>query len=123
MTSARSRCAKPKAYDPAMCKGRGDHTVDEPPLHPVDKRFACASPPVGKIGRQKLFDQQSMEADQEKRRRLVWEIDKRLQEDVARPIIFHIRAATCWQPYVNGITIMVNSIFNGWRFEDVWLAR
>ena len=72
---------------------------------------------------EKLFDQQSMEADQEKRRRLVWEIDKRLQEDVARPIIYHLRSATCWQPYVKGITIMANSIFNGWRFEDVWLTR
>jgi peptide/nickel transport system substrate-binding protein len=71
----------------------------------------------------KAVRQQSMEADQENRRPLVWEIDKRLQEDVARPIIFHIRAATCWQPNVNGITIIVNSICNGWRFEDLWLAR
>jgi hypothetical protein len=23
----------------------------------------------------------------------------------------------------HGITIMVSGIFNGWRFEDVWLAR
>ena len=30
---------------------------------------------------QKMFEQQSMEADQEKRKRLVWEIDRRLQED------------------------------------------
>ncbi len=72
---------------------------------------------------EKLFEQQSMEANQEKRRRLVWEIDRRLQEDVARPIIYHIRSGTCWQPYVKGATMMVNSIFNGWRFEDVWLAR
>jgi peptide/nickel transport system substrate-binding protein len=72
---------------------------------------------------EKLFNQQSMEADQEKRRGLVWEIDKRLQEDVARPIIYHIRSSTCWQPYVKGIAMMVNSIFNGWRFEDAWLAR
>jgi peptide/nickel transport system substrate-binding protein len=72
---------------------------------------------------EKLFEQQSIEADQEKRRRLVWEIDKRLQEDVAHPIIFHIRSGTCRQPYVKSITMMVNSIFNGWRFEDTWLAR
>jgi peptide/nickel transport system substrate-binding protein len=31
-----------------------------------------------------LFDQQSAELDPEKRKELVWEIDKRLQEDVAR---------------------------------------
>jgi hypothetical protein len=24
-------------------------------------------------------------------------------------------------PRVHGITVMVNSIFNGWRFEDAWL--
>ena len=71
----------------------------------------------------KLLDQQSMERDQEKRRHLVWEIDKRLQEDGARPILFHNRFATCWHPQVKGLTIMVNSLFNGWRMEDVWLER
>ena len=64
-----------------------------------------------------------MERDQEKRRRLVWEIDKKLQEDGARPILFHNRFATCWQPQLKGLTIMVNSLFNGWRMEDVWLER
>ncbi len=57
----------------------------------------------------------------EKRRKLVWEIDKKLQEDGARPIIYHFRAATCWQPKVKGLTVMVNSRYNGWRFEDLWL--
>ena len=71
----------------------------------------------------KLFDQQSMERDQEKRRHLVWEIDKKLQEDGARPILFHNRFATCWQPHLKGLTIMVNSLFNGWRMEDVWLEK
>ena len=38
------------------------------------------------------FDEQSEMADQEKRKKLVWEIDKKLQEDGARPIIFqHMR--------------------------------
>jgi peptide/nickel transport system substrate-binding protein len=71
----------------------------------------------------KLFDQQSMEQDQQKRRHLVWEIDKKLQEDGARPILFHNRFATCWQPHLKGQTIMVNSLFNGWRMEDVWLDK
>jgi hypothetical protein len=35
-----------------------------------------------------------METDQEKRKRLVWEIDRRLQEDQARPIVYHLRFAT-----------------------------
>ncbi len=62
-------------------------------------------------------------SDQEKRKKLVWEIDKKLQEDLARPIIFHELAATCMQPYVKGLTVMVNSIYNGWRMEDVWLDK
>jgi peptide/nickel transport system substrate-binding protein len=70
---------------------------------------------------QKMFEQQSMESDQAKRKRLVWEIDRRLQEDQARPVIYHLRFATCWQPRVKGLRMMVNSVFNGWRFEDVWL--
>jgi peptide/nickel transport system substrate-binding protein len=71
----------------------------------------------------KKFDEQSMMSDQEKRKKLVWEIDKKLQEDGARPIIFQTVNATCWQPQVKGLTMMVNSIYNGWRFEDVWLDR
>ncbi len=71
----------------------------------------------------KEFDRQSAETDQEKRKKLVWEIDRKLQEDGARPIILHNIAATCWQPRVKGLTMMVNSIYNGWRMEDVWLDR
>jgi peptide/nickel transport system substrate-binding protein len=72
---------------------------------------------------EKLFVQQSTEADQEKRKKLVWEIDRRLQEDGARPIIYQYDLATCRYPRVHGITLMVNSIFNGWRFEDAWLEH
>ena len=71
----------------------------------------------------KLIDQQSIEADQERRKKLVWEIERKLAEDGARPIIFYDRRATCWQPYVKGLTIMVNSIANGARMEDVWLDK
>ncbi len=70
-----------------------------------------------------LFEAQSQEVDREKRLKMVWEIDRKLQEDIARPIIAHNRAAGCWQPHVKGVTIHVNSIYNGWRFEDVWLDR
>jgi peptide/nickel transport system substrate-binding protein len=71
----------------------------------------------------KLIDRQSIEADTQKRKQLVWEIERKLAEDGARPIIFYDRRATCRQPYVKGWTVMVNSIFNGWRFEDVWLDQ
>jgi len=72
---------------------------------------------------EQLFDRQSREPDQEKRKQLVWEIDQRLQQEGARPIIYYSRGATCWQPYVKGLTTMANSIYNGWRMEDVWLDK
>jgi peptide/nickel transport system substrate-binding protein len=53
----------------------------------------------------------------------VWEIERRLAEDGARPIIFYNRFAYCWQPPVKGWTMMVNSIINNWRMEDVWLDK
>jgi peptide/nickel transport system substrate-binding protein len=71
----------------------------------------------------KLIDQQSIEPNQEKRRQLVWEIERRLTEDGARPLIFFGRGGNCWDPAVKNLTIMVNSIYNGWRMEDVWLDK
>ena len=53
----------------------------------------------------------------------MWAIERKLAEDGARPIIFYSRRGTCWQPWVKGLTIMVNSIFNGNRLEDVWLDK
>jgi peptide/nickel transport system substrate-binding protein len=72
---------------------------------------------------EKLFDRQSAETDQGKRKKLVWEIERKLAEDGARPIIFYNRFAYCWQPPVKGWTMMVNSIINNWRMEDVWLDK
>ena len=71
----------------------------------------------------KLIDQQSAEQDREKRKKLVWQIEKILADDVARPIIGYNVANTCWDPKVKGIVLQVNSIYNGWRFEDVWLDK
>ena len=72
---------------------------------------------------EKVFDEQSMEADQEQRKRLVWEIDRKLQEDGARPMIYYDTGATCWRSYVKGLTIMVNGMYNGYRMEDVCLDK
>jgi len=72
---------------------------------------------------QKLFDQQSQMTDVAKRKKLVWEIDKKLQDDVARPILFYARSGTCWKPSVKNMTIMSNSSYNGYRYEDVWLDK
>jgi peptide/nickel transport system substrate-binding protein len=71
----------------------------------------------------KLIEQQSIEGDEGRRKQLVWAIERKLAEDGVRPIIFYTRAGSCRQPYVKGMTLMVNSIFNSWRMEDVWLDR
>jgi peptide/nickel transport system substrate-binding protein len=71
----------------------------------------------------KLVDRQSAESDTEKRKRLVWEIERKLAEDDARPILFYPRGANCWRPELKGLTIQANSIYNGWRFEDLWLDK
>src|SRR5438067_11724821 len=98
--------------------------VDDPDQQ-FYENYACGSAPnySGYCNPEldKKFNEQSVMSDQDKRKRLVWEIDRKLQEDAARPIIFHDIFATCWQPEVKGQTMMVNSIYNGWRMEDVCL--
>jgi len=71
----------------------------------------------------KLIDQQSMEPNQEKRRQLVWEIERKLVEDEAKPLLFFTRGGICKDPKVKNQTTMVNSIYNGWRMEDVWMEN
>ena len=71
----------------------------------------------------KLIEQQSREGDTERRKPLLWAIERKLAEDGARPIIFYNRGGSCWEPHVKGLTIMVNSLSNNWRMEDVWLDK
>ena len=71
----------------------------------------------------KLVDRQSAESDIEKRKRLVWEIERKLAQDDARPILFYPAAAHCRKPEVKGYVAMVNSIYNDSRFEDLWLDK
>jgi len=71
----------------------------------------------------KLVDRQSAESNIEKRKKIVWEIEKKLIEDDARPILFYTKAANCRMPRLKGLTTMVNSNYNSWRFEDLWLDR
>jgi peptide/nickel transport system substrate-binding protein len=71
----------------------------------------------------KLVDQQSMESDLAKRKDLVWQAERKLAEAMFRPVLFYPAGAGCWQPDVKGFTMMTNSIYNGWRMEDVWLDK
>ncbi|WP_439610479.1 ABC transporter substrate-binding protein [Reyranella sp.] len=72
---------------------------------------------------ERLFEAQSSELDVEKRRQLVWDLEARLLADSARPPLMWNRAATCWQPYVQGFVPQTNSSYNGFRFEEVWIDR
>jgi len=100
--------------------------VDDPDQH-FYENYACDSIRnyTGYCNREveALFDEQSSTADQEKRRSIVWAIDRKLQEDMARPTLYHSVAMGCWHPHVQNYTIQVNSIYNGWRFEDLWLDQ
>ena len=114
---------------------RGDYSVglnltaaalDDPDVN-FYENYACGSernytgycnPAVDK-----LIDRQSQETDLGKRRALVWEVERKLAQDVARPVIMQGVAGLCWQPYVRGFVLHHNGIYNNWRFEDVWLDK
>ena len=91
------------------------------------ENYACGSlrnyPGYCNKALEEAFVAQSQESDIEKRKKLVWDIERRLAEDVARPIIFHGQAAMCMHPYVKNLSVMTNSIYNGWRWEDVWMDK
>jgi peptide/nickel transport system substrate-binding protein len=71
----------------------------------------------------KLIDQQSLETDPAKRKQIVWQIERKIAEAYFRPGIFFPAGASCRQPHLKGWTRMTNSIYNEWRFEDVWLDK
>ena len=72
---------------------------------------------------EELLDRQSQEADIAKRKALVWEIERKLAEDVVNPLVFHNVGNNCWHPHVKGYVPQQNSVFNRWRLEDGWLDR
>jgi peptide/nickel transport system substrate-binding protein len=100
--------------------------VDDPDQQ-FYENYACGSPRnyTGYCNPEleRLFDRQSAEADEGRRKKLVWQIEQKLAEDGARPIIFYNRFAYCWQPQVKDWTMMANTIINNWRMEDVWLDK
>ncbi len=71
---------------------------------------------------QKLFEAQSAQAELTKRMALVHEIDARLQTDVARPVLAYRPEYFITAPYVKNL-IAHQSIYNHWRFQEVWLNK
>ena len=99
-------------------------SLDDPDQH-FAENYGCGSPRnFNGYCDPKLTEMiaaQSQERDVEKRHALVRDIERKLAGEVVRPIFSHTVAAACQQSRVHGLTIMVNSIYNGWRFEDLWL--
>ncbi|HEV8311408.1 MAG TPA: ABC transporter substrate-binding protein [Methylomirabilota bacterium] len=70
----------------------------------------------------RLIDLQSQELDRDKRRTLVWEIQKRLEADVARPMLgWRNEYFTQW-PYVRNL-VPHHSLYNYGRMQEVWMDR
>ena len=71
---------------------------------------------------ERLIDQQSQELDRAKRLKLVWEIQRKLEADVARPMLgWRNEYFTRW-PYVKNL-IPHNSLYTYARMQEVWLDR
>jgi peptide/nickel transport system substrate-binding protein len=70
----------------------------------------------------RLMDLQSQELDHDKRVKLVWEIQKRLELDVARPMLGWRREYFTQWPYVRNL-VPHPSLYNWGRMQDVWLDK
>jgi peptide/nickel transport system substrate-binding protein len=100
--------------------------VDDPDVNFVEN-YTCrsernynhyCSPEVDR-----LIAEQSKETDLARRKSIVWQIERKLAEDVARPVIYYQRQANCWYPHVKGLVLHENSMYNGARYEDIWLDK
>jgi len=101
-------------------------SVDDPDATLVES-YACGSEyNYSKYCNPKLdrmLADQSSERDIEKRKTMVWEIERFLAEENVRPVLYHGRTAQCRQPYVKGHVRAANSIYSNWRHEQVWLDK
>ena len=70
----------------------------------------------------KLIDLQSQELDSGKRVKLVWEIQRKLEADVARPMLSWRKEYFAQWPYVKNL-VPHNALYNYGRMQDVWLDR
>ena len=70
----------------------------------------------------KLIEQQSQEIDQTKRLALVWQIQKKLEEDAARPTMGWRTDRFAHYPYVKNL-ILNQVTYNCCRLQEVWLDK
>jgi len=101
-------------------------SVDDPDGNIVEN-YACGSErnysQYCNADVEKLLAAQSSEMDKDKRKKIVWDIERILAEDVARPTLQFSVAGNCWQPYVRGYVPHDNSQYNYVGFEQVWLDK
>jgi len=50
-------------------------------------------------------------------------LELKLQQDIARPILYQQLSTACRQPYVKGYVQSFNGIYTHNRLEDVWLDK
>ncbi len=90
------------------------------------ENFACGSPRnyTDYCDEQvmKMIEQQSQELDPKKRLQMVWDIQKKLEEDGARPMMgWRIDYFAHW-PHVKNL-VPHQSIYNYGRMQEVWLDK
>jgi len=99
--------------------------VDDPDAN-FYENFSCGSPRNygdycnEEVGR--LIDQQSQEIDTQKRLALVWQIQKKLEEDAARPTMGWRTDRFAHHPYVKNL-IPNQVTYNCCRLQEVWLDK
>jgi peptide/nickel transport system substrate-binding protein len=99
--------------------------VDDPDAN-FYENFSCGSPRnygdycSEEVGR--LIDQQSQEIDVQKRLALVWQIQKKLEEDAARPTMGWRTDRFAHHPHVKNL-IPNQVTYNCCRLQEVWLDK
>jgi len=68
------------------------------------------------------IDLQSQELDKDKRLKLVWQIQKQLEADVARPMLGWRKEYFTQWPHVKNL-VAHHSLYNWGRMQDVWLDK
>ena len=99
--------------------------VDDPDAN-FYENYACGSPRnYGDYCSEevtRLIDQQSQEIDQKKRLALVWQLQKKLEEDAARPTMGWRTDRFAHYPYVKNL-IPNQVTYNCCRLQEVWLDK
>jgi peptide/nickel transport system substrate-binding protein len=70
----------------------------------------------------KLIDAQSAELDRARRLNMVWDIQRKLEADVARPMLGWRNEYFTQAPYVRNLVVH-NSLYNYGRMQEVWLDK